>query len=463
MRFFRSVDANELFDLFTILLEEAVCFDRDTTVLTHPFADRVGDVHLAEVIVGGFLHRVVDVTQREFAHTASFDDRLTEAVERAALVLHRLVVLEDVLAHLEVALFDFALRLLDRAREHRVLEIVAFLHAKGRQHLEHRLAGEHLHQVVVHREEEAARTVVALATSAATQLIVDTAAFVAFGTHDVETAHFFDVLPHLKSVDRRKSGGIECLDERVVGHRRHLLLWILRLLDRPVLEQHAAHCTSVATLNRVRTEDALAEVAIAKPDDLGIWHRCVRFLRADVAALPVLDEFFARKATKLDVGTATGHVRRDHHAADISGAEHDFCFAIMLLRVEHFVTDLILGGQHARDHFALLDACRTDEHRATNIVECFDFLDDRIPLVLLREEHFVLAIEARDREIRRNRHDVELVDLVELFRFGVGRTGHAGESLVQLEVVLNRDRRHGLGLFFDLDLFFGFDGLVKTV
>ena len=45
--------------------------------------------------------------------------------------------------------------------------------------------------------------------------------------------------------------------------------------------------------------------------------------------------------------------------------------------------------------------------------------------------------------------DVELVDLQELFRFGFGRTGHAGELLVHAEVVLEGDR--GERLVFLLD------------
>ena len=62
-----------------------------------------------------------------------------------------------------------------------------------------------------------------------------------------------------------------------------------------------------------------------------------------------------------------------------------------------------------------------------------------------------------------NDHHVELVDLRELFRFGVGRAGHAGELAVLAEVVLERDRRERLVLALDLHLLLGFDRLVEAV
>ena len=58
---------------------------------------------------------------------------------------------------------------------------------------------------------------------------------------------------------------------------------------------------------------------------------------------------------------------------------------------------------------------------------------------------------------------VELVGLLELGRFGFGRTGHAGQLFVHAEVVLEGDGGERLVLALDLDAFLGFDGLVQTV
>ena len=46
---------------------------------------------------------------------------------------------------------------------------------------------------------------------------------------------------------------------------------------------------------------------------------------------------------------------------------------------------------------------------------------------------------------------VEVVDLVELLRLGHGRAGHAGQLVVEAEVVLEGDRGERLVLALDLD------------
>ena len=63
----------------------------------------------------------------------------------------------------------------------------------------------------------------------------------------------------------------------------------------------------------------------------------------------------------------------------------------------------------------------------------------------------------------RDRHDADVVDLVELGRLGLRRTGHAGELAVEPEVVLQGDRGEGLVLLLDLDALFGLDRLVHAL
>ncbi len=70
---------------------------------------------------------------------------------------------------------------------------------------------------------------------------------------------------------------------------------------------------------------------------------------------------------------------------------------------------------------------------------------------------------ADHRLVRRDRGDAELVDLVELVRLGERRAGHAGELLVQAEVVLDRDRRDRDVLGLDLHALLGLDGLVQAL
>ena len=53
--------------------------------------------------------------------------------------------------------------------------------------------------------------------------------------------------------------------------------------------------------------------------------------------------------------------------------------------------------------------------------------------------------------------------LAELGGLGDGRAGHAGELLVEAEVVLERDRGEGLVLLLDLHALLGLDGLVEAL
>ncbi len=93
----------------------------------------------------------------------------------------------------------------------------------------------------------------------------------------------------------------------------------------------------------------------------------------------------------------------------------------------------------------------------------FDVLGDGQELLALRAVDEVFLVGANHRLVRGDDHHVELVDLVELGRFGVGRAGHARELAVQAEEVLERDGRQRDALVLDGEALFGFDGLVQTI
>ena len=378
-------------------------------------------------------------------------------------MLHRFVVLKNVLAHLEVALFNLALCLLDLPREYRRLDVVAFLHAHGGEHLEHRLAREHLHEIIVKREEKPTRTLIALSTCAATQLIVDATTLVAFRADNVQSAHRLNARPNFQSMQRRASLQIKLHAELFFAHRVDLALGNLCAFIHPMAKQHLTDFGCFMVSDDLLGERALRHVLPTEREDFLVVHRRIHFLGRNIATLPMLEKFEPREGAQLDVGTATSHVRRDHHRAERACARHDFRFTLVVLRVEHFMLDLMLRREQSREMLAALDARRSCKHGKTNIVERFHVLNDRIPLVLLREVHTILPICARDRNIRRNAHDIESIDFVELSCFSVRRTGHAREALVKLEVILNRDCRHGLRLFFDTHTFLGFDRLMKSI
>ena len=77
-------------------------------------------------------------------------------------------------------------------------------------------------------------------------------------------------------------------------------------------------------------------------------------------------------------------------------------------------------------------------------------------------EDGVVVVLADDRHVGRDGDDVEVVDVGEFFGFGRRRTGHAGELLVEAEIVLEGDRGQRLVLGLDLDVFLGLQRLVQA-
>ena len=129
---------------------------------------RISAIVLADVIVA---HDVEALLEDDFA-----------------LIVHHVVVLEDVLADVEVARLDLLLRLLQSLVDPGVRDRLAFLQPKLLQHAVHAVRAEDAHQVVFERQIELRAAGIALAAGAAAQLVVDAAALMALGADDVEAA-----------------------------------------------------------------------------------------------------------------------------------------------------------------------------------------------------------------------------------------------------------------------------------
>ena len=181
---------------------------------------------------------------------------------------------------------------------------------------------------------------------------------------------------------------------------------------------------------------------------------------------PALGELGGRHelgvAAEHDVGASAGHVGGDGDGALAAGLRDDLRLTLVLLGVEDLVRDAATT-QQGREQLGLLDAGRADEHRLALVVALDDVLDDGFVLRVLGAIDEVRLVDAPHRAVGRDRHDAELVDLVQLGGLGHGRTGHAGELVVEPEVVLQRDRGERLVLVLDLDALLGLDGLVHAL
>ena len=111
-------------------------------------------------------------------------------VNHLTLFVGYIIIFQYLLTHIEVAAFDFALGAFDLTGQQAMFDRYAALGSKTIQDGGGAIQGKQAQQRVFKRKIEAAGTRVALAAGTTTQLVVDTAAFVAFGTDNVQTTGF---------------------------------------------------------------------------------------------------------------------------------------------------------------------------------------------------------------------------------------------------------------------------------
>ena len=169
-----------------------------------------------------------------------------------------------------------------------------------------------------------------------------------------------------------------------------------------------------------------------------------------------------RVAAEQDVRAAAGHVGGDGHGTGPARLGDDAGLLLVELRVEDLVLDPAPLQQRRQD-LRLLDADRADQDRPTGLLHLDDLVDERVELGLLIAEDQVREVVADHVPVGRDGDDLQLVDLVELLGLGHRRAGHAGQLVVQAEVVLEGDRGQGHGLALDAQALLGLDGLVEAL
>ena len=136
-----------------------------------------------QLVDRGVAHVGDDLVDRLVAHPL---DALLE--DHLALVVHHVVELQQVLADVEVARLDLALRLLQRLVDPRMDDRLVLLEPEPLQHAVELVGPEDAHQVVFQRQEELRMPGVALPAGAAAQLVVDAPALVPLGAEHEQPA-----------------------------------------------------------------------------------------------------------------------------------------------------------------------------------------------------------------------------------------------------------------------------------
>ena len=120
-----------------------------------------------------------------------------QAVDDGTLLVHDVVIVQQGLTDFKVMAFHALLGILDGAGNHVVLDGLAFLHPEFLHEPGKAVGTEQAHEIVFERQIEARGARIALTAGTAAQLVVDTAALVAFGAEDVQAAEFDDAFPEL--------------------------------------------------------------------------------------------------------------------------------------------------------------------------------------------------------------------------------------------------------------------------
>ena len=225
-------------------------------------------------------------------------------VDHQALAIEDVVVLQDVLADLEVLRLDGGLRRADGVAHHLGLDRLVVRHIEATEEGIDHVGLEQAHEVVFKRKVEARLTRVTLTARAAAQLVVDAAGLVPLRAKHVETAELDDLV-------------------MLAGHRR------------------------------LRLRQGLGPRLLV---GLGILDGI------QAAALEFLSGPELRVAPEHDVGAATGHVGRDRHRALAAGLGDDRGLTLVVLGIEHLMAYATLL-ELVRDQLALLHARGADEHR----------------------------------------------------------------------------------------------------
>ena len=188
----------------------------------------------------------------------------------------------------------------------------------------------------------------------------------------------------------------------------------------------------------------------------------------------IADTFFVHHPRRqFDIRPSPRHIRRYGYVTaflarillalmPVPRHSHNLRFAGVVLGIEHFVYHPCRARQQLRQSFVALYACCSHQHRPARFVYRHDLVYDRFPFLFNRPVDHIFVIHPIHRPMRRQRHRLQLIDIMKLFAFRHCRTGHPRQFAVQPEQVLQRYRRQRLIFLLDRHPFFRFYRLMQS-
>src|SRR5579863_644765 len=226
---------------------------------------------------------------------------MTQAVNRRALLVHHIVIFEQVFAGFEVLALNRLLRFFNPPRDQPRLDGNPLFHAQTLQQIRDPLLGEDAHQIVFEGKIETGRSGIALASGAPAKLVIDAPGLVALGAEDVQSAGGNDFIVLFVSLLF-----ITIQDFRPLGGGDYVLVATV-VPDRTLAVVHYGLYLALGGAQRL----------------------CDSFLHA----FHFGREF--RISTEQNIGSAARHVGGNRHHAFASGLGHYLRFFFVLLGVQY--------------------------------------------------------------------------------------------------------------------------------
>ena len=339
------------------------------------------------------------------------------AVDYLPLAVHYVVVLEDVLADVEVIALYPLLRRFDLLCKYPRLYGDIFIGAYLLHEVPYPLAAEALHQVVLHGYVKPGGARVSLTAGAAAELVVYTSGLMALRAYYMQAAHGYHLIV--------LGVGI-CLVSRVcVGI--------------------PAPGSQYFLIVRVGVSGRLLHHAL---------------LHAFAEQLLACKEI--RVAAQQYIGTSAGHVGGYGHVAVFTGLGYYLCLACVELGIQHLML-YPPHVQHMGKHFALFDGYGSNEDRPTGLVDFHYLVHHGVKLGLLVGIYDIVEVLPGEGLICGYLHHVKVVYRLKLLLLRLGGTGHARQLPEHAEIVLEGYGGEGAVLPLYLYAFLCFEGLMQPV
>ncbi len=120
-------------------------------------------------------------------------------------------------------------------------------------------------------------------------------------------------------------------------------------------------------------------------------------------------------------------------------------------------------GQHSAQVFGFFNRDGPHKHGLPLLVKFSDFIHRGLKFLSFSLVNNIRIVEPNHRFVRRDDHNIQIVDLLEFRSLRVSGARHAGQFVVHPEVILEGDRSHGLVFLSHSHPLFGLNRLVQSI